>query len=365
MMETITIKNRIAEIPSIVICIIVSIIFWLFYQSFIVFLLLFSYFLLIGFAHWYVRKISKVKWRVVQYHERLFIDEKGHCKIYIQNDMNIPTPFLNFCFRSQKGIDWHIKENWMKRGDFYSIPLSLSKNEEIVIDLNAQAKRRGKWQWDQIEIVMSDPFRLITLHLTYKHEQAPIFHVYPRIAKVNIPETNRWQQGYRAATVSPLYNETKIIGVKPYEGEAFRSIHWGATARTGTLSTKKYEPSQGDRYAVYLNLVGKNSYTWRSDTEWLIEVTIGVCKQLFLQDCSFELWVNCVHNNSILQIGSGRDRSQLYRALQLLSVITDNDLPVSSEIFFKSGFRKQEPGAIPLIIGYPPQQQTNWLQVVK
>nr|WP_277493602.1 DUF58 domain-containing protein [Bacillus cereus] len=279
--------------------------------------------------------------------------------------MNIPIPFLNFCFRSQKGIDWHIKENWMKRGDFYSIPLSLSKNEEIVIDLNAQAKRRGKWQWDQIEIVMSDPFRLITLHLTYKHEQAPIFHVYPRIAKVNIPETNRWQQGYRAATVSPLYNETKIIGVKPYEGEAFRSIHWGATARTGTLSTKKYEPSQGDRYAVYLNLVGKNSYTWRSDTEWLIEVTIGVCKQLFLQDCSFELWVNCVHNNSILQIGSGRDRSQLYRALQLLSVITDNDLPVSSEIFFKSGFRKQEPGAIPLIIGYPPQQQTNWLQVVK
>ncbi len=151
----------------------------------------------------------------------------------------------------------------------------------LVVDLYAQAKQRGKRQWDQMEIVLSDPFRLIALHLTYKHEQAPIFHVYPRIAKVNIPETKRWQQGYRAATISPLYNETKIIGVKPYEGEAFRAIHWGATARTGTLSAKKYEPSQGDRYAVYLNLVGRNPYTWRSDTEWLIEVIIGGMQAVF------------------------------------------------------------------------------------
>ena len=30
-----------------------------------------------------------------------------------------------------------------------------------------QAKQRGKWKWDHIEIVMSDPFRLVTLHYTY------------------------------------------------------------------------------------------------------------------------------------------------------------------------------------------------------
>ena len=159
--------------------------------------------------------------------------------------MKMPIPFLNFCFRSQRGIDWHIKENWVKHGNLYSIPLSLSKNEEIVIDLYAQAKQRGKWKWDHIEIVMSDPFRLVTLHYTYKYKQVPLFHVYPRIAKVTIPETKRWQQGYRTATVSPLYNETKIIGVKPYEGEAFRSIHWGATARTGVLSAKNTNLRKG------------------------------------------------------------------------------------------------------------------------
>lgn len=110
MMETIVIKHRIAELSSIIVFIIITVMLWLIYQNFVVFLLLFSYFLLIGFAHWYVSKISKVKWRIVQYHERLFIGEKGHCKIYIQNDMKMPIPFLNFCFRSQRGIDWHIKK---------------------------------------------------------------------------------------------------------------------------------------------------------------------------------------------------------------------------------------------------------------
>ncbi len=74
---------------------------------------------------------------------------------------------------------------------------------------------------------------------------------------------------------------------------------------------------------------------------------------------------NSVHNNGIFTNPSAGNRSQLYKALQLLSTITENDQPVSSEVFYKTGFRKQEPGAIPLIIGYPPQQQTNWLQVVK
>ncbi len=64
-----------------------------------------------------------------------------------------------------------------------------------------------------------------------------------------------------------------------------------------------------------------------------------MCKQLLVQDCSFELWVNSVHNNGILQIQSGGNRSQLYKALQLLSTITENDQPVSSEVFYKTGFR--------------------------
>ena len=47
MMETIVIKHRIAELSSIIVFIIITVILWLIYQNFVVFLLLFSYFLLI------------------------------------------------------------------------------------------------------------------------------------------------------------------------------------------------------------------------------------------------------------------------------------------------------------------------------
>ena len=80
MMETIVIKHRIAELSSIIVFIIITVMLWLIYQNFVVFLLLFSYFLLIGFAHWYVSKISKVKWRIVQYHERLLLMKRDIVK---------------------------------------------------------------------------------------------------------------------------------------------------------------------------------------------------------------------------------------------------------------------------------------------
>ncbi len=74
--------------------------------------------------------------------------------------------------------------------------------------------------------------------------------------------------------------------MKSYENEDFRSIHWSATAKTGGDNCKKHERTQSDKYAIYLNLQNKSGISLRNDTEELIELTAGICKQLLMQNCS-------------------------------------------------------------------------------
>lgn len=61
----------------------------------------------------------------------------------------------------------------------------------------------------------------------------------------------------------------------------------------------------------------------------------------------------------------GKHRKQLYKAMDLLSSLTEKDTPLNTHFFYQTGFRRQEAGCIPLIIGYPPEKQKEWIQIVK
>ena len=128
------------------------------------------------------------------------------------------------------------------------------------------------------------------------------------------------------------------MGVKSYENEDFRSIHWSATAKTGTIIAKKYERTQSDKYAIYLNLQNKSGISLRNDTEELIELTAGICKQLLMQNCSFEVWINSVKDNGLLHIKNGHNRKHLQNVLKVLASISDQDTPVSSTYFTQRAF---------------------------
>ena len=93
-------------------------------------------------------------------------------------------------------------------------------------------------KWEEVEIVITDLFGFITNHITYKQVDTPSYLVLPAVPKIQVPELQEWSRGFRKAMSSPLYDETKVMGVKSYENEDFRSIHWSATAKTGTIIAK-------------------------------------------------------------------------------------------------------------------------------
>ena len=106
-----------------------------------------------------------------------------------------------------------------------------------------RCRKRGYYQIGPLVLETGD---LFGLHRRYRVLTSPSFLlVYPEVVPL---------EGYDVASRRPigevrmtyrLYEDpTRIAGVRPYQsGDPLNRIHWRATARTGTLHSKIYEPS--------------------------------------------------------------------------------------------------------------------------
>ncbi len=108
-----------------------------------------------------------------------------------------------------------------------------------------QLRCRGRGYF-QVGPLMLETGDLFGLHRRFRVVTAPHFLlVYPKVVAL---------EGYSVASRRPigevrlthrLYEDpTRIAGVREYQaGDPLNRIHWRATARTGTLHSKVYEPS--------------------------------------------------------------------------------------------------------------------------
>jgi uncharacterized protein (DUF58 family) len=104
-------------------------------------------------------------------------------------------------------------------------------------------RMRGYYQLGPLVLESGD---LFGLHRRYRVGTAPHFVlVYPKVVPL---------EGYELATRRPIgevrlthrlfEDPTRIAGVRQYElGDPLSRVHWRATARTGLLHSKVYEPS--------------------------------------------------------------------------------------------------------------------------
>ncbi len=119
----------------------------------------------------------------------------------------------------------------------------LRAGKEIVLRYKLECRQRGYYQIGPLVLESGDVFGL---HRRFRVETEPHFlMVYPKIVAL---------EGYELASRRPigevmlthrLYEDpTRIAGVRPYEaGDPLNRVHWRATARTGTLHSKVYEPT--------------------------------------------------------------------------------------------------------------------------
>ncbi len=114
---------------------------------------------------------------------------------------------------------------------------------ETTLSYEARFLMRGYYQFGPLLLESGD---LFGLHRRYRVATSPHYVlVYPKLVPL---------EGYDIASRKPIgevrishrlfEDPTRIAGVRPYEkGDPLNRIHWRATARTGMLHSKVYEPS--------------------------------------------------------------------------------------------------------------------------
>ncbi len=106
-----------------------------------------------------------------------------------------------------------------------------------------QCNRRGYYQLGPLVLETGD---LFGLHRRYRVVTEPHFLlVYPPIVPIDGYEIRSRRPIGEVQMTYRLYEDpTRISGVRRYQlGDPLNRVHWRATARTGTLHSKVYEPS--------------------------------------------------------------------------------------------------------------------------
>jgi uncharacterized protein (DUF58 family) len=114
---------------------------------------------------------------------------------------------------------------------------------QVTLEYQLELRMRGYYQIGPLVLESGDVFGL---HRRYRAVTEPHFLlVYPKVVPL---------EGFEIASRRPVgeirlahrlfEDPTRIAGVREYQrGDPLNRVHWRATARTGTLHSKMYEPS--------------------------------------------------------------------------------------------------------------------------
>ena len=157
------------------------------------------------------------------------------------------------------------------------LEVALPPRASVRHEIDVTAYVRGRWQPPPVNLEVGDPWGVWLLPATAPGA-APVT-VLPAIVPVrhvDLPAVSHLAElpDLRSLTTDP----TAIVGVRPYQpGDPLRSIHWPATAATGTLVRRENERAWARELVVLLDLDARR---WDRYDQQPVEVAISVAASL-------------------------------------------------------------------------------------
>ncbi len=159
---------------------------------------------------------------------------------------------------------------------------SLGMYERVHYTFRIPCNTRGWHRFGPSVASASDP-----LGLSSRREEIggiARFLVYPRMVPISemiVPA--RQPFGDFKPQQSVVEDPMRMAGVREYvPGDSPKRIHWRATARTGTLQTRVFEPSASPVAAVFLDTI-TFSYLWEGQNSDLLELSVTAAASLTRQ----------------------------------------------------------------------------------
>jgi uncharacterized protein (DUF58 family) len=204
---------------------------------------------------------------------------------------------------------------------------SLGMYERVVYRYHVHCMRRGWHRFGPALATAADPFGIVSRRETIAGTSG--YLVYPRmvqVASVIVPA--RQPYGDFKPAQQLIEDPMRMAGVRAYvAGDSPRRIHWRATARTGSMQTRVFEPSASPVAAVFLDTI-TFSYLWEGQNSDVLELAITVaaslCRQMLEDRHQVGFYANAPipERSRTVRIPPGRRPGQLTRILEGLAMLT-------------------------------------------
>ncbi len=251
-----------------------------------------------------------------KFQRRAFLGERVPVRLRIRNRGFLPAPWL----RVHERLPIQLKSP-----NFYRCVTSLFPREETTLTYELDCRRRGYYPIGPLLLTSGDLFGVHTRGKEVPNADAII--VYPRI----VPLTELGLPAQTPFGVLPtrqrLYEDpTRIVGVREYQsGDSMRRIHWTATAATGLLQVKRFEPAISIESQIVLNL-NRDDYTvHRAETATELGIVTAASIAHFLIEKQQTIGLSCSgidplsETSQPMALPPRKGREQLMRILELLA----------------------------------------------
>lgn len=313
-------------VPSLLILLILALIF----RQAALALLVATVLVSIGVARlWQRWALQRVDYRRALSHLRAFPGDEVILTITVTNRKLLPLAQLHIFDAIPSGvtvIDAPVIFSGSRQSSLIRRSTGLRWYERVIWRYRLRCDRRGTFRFGPAQAQSGDPFGLFRSDAMFAADASLL--VYPRLfslADLGLPA--RDPLGLMRASAL-LRDPLRVVGVRDYTpSDPLKDVHWAATARTGTLQTRVYEPTTSHVLALVLDLDTFEFYFQGIDpdlVEHLISVTATLAQHTIGTGHAVGLYVNGapVEDEHLVRLPPGRSPHQLAQIMETLARLT-------------------------------------------
>ena len=260
---------------------------------------------------------------------RAFFDDEVTIELTAVNAKPLPLSRLEVVETTSPNVE--VTGRQMERstdahGRLFRTMFSLGMYERVSHRYGMTCHKRGWHRFGPATISANDPFGMVVRRSRIDSIEGVL--VYPRVVPMTELIVPARQPLGDMKPATPLVEDPmRMSGVRPYvAGDSPKRIHWRATARTGQLQTRVFEPSATPVAAIFLDTI-TFSHLWEGQDSELLELSVTVAASLAAQMLEGKHQVGVYANAPIpnrartMRIAPGRRPGQLTRILEQLAML--------------------------------------------
>lgn len=256
---------------------------------------------------WTRASLRRVNYRRSVHPRCAFPGEPMAVAVQVENDKFLPVSWLQIEDQNPREAVWEkgrLGPHHLPSRQVLIQVLALGWFQRVTRHYRVTLPRRGFYEFGPARLTAGDPFGLAETEIEAPAVERVV--IYPRLLDP-LQLQKLWHQAGGQYTVRHglLDDPTRLAGVRLYQpGDAWRRIHWKATAHSGMLQVKVFEPAVDPGTAVFLD-VRTYPNPWDGYHPGRLEAAISLAASIYREEVLQKRRVGLFANGYMAEWGPG------------------------------------------------------------